>query len=129
MSEIEINRTQNNDEITLEDIYKNIEVIGFENTAKKFSISNSSQYGGNIGWIDENNLSKEIYKNIKFLKTEEISKPIYLNDTIVIIKKIGERVFEKNIEKIKNRIVRQEKEKNYKCFQKHTIQNWKNNSN
>ena len=118
LSEIEINRTQNNDEITLEDIYKNIEVIGFENTAKKFSISNSSQYGGNIGWIDENNLSKEIYKNIKFLKTEEISKPIYLNDTIVIIKKIGERVFEKNIEKIKNRIVRQEKEKKLQMFSK-----------
>ena len=118
LSEIEINRTQNNDATTLDDIFKNIEVEGFENTAKKFSISNSSQYGGNIGWINENNLSKKIYEKIKFLKTEEISKPIYLNDTIVIIKKTGERVFEKNIEKIKNKIVREEKEKKLQMFSK-----------
>jgi PPIC-type PPIASE domain. len=77
LSEIEINRTQNNDATTLDDIFKNIEVEGFENTAKKFSISKSAQYGGNIGWINENNLSKKIYEKIKFLKTEEISKPIY----------------------------------------------------
>ena len=118
LSEIEINRTESNDDSTLENIFKNIEVEGFENTAKKFSISNSSQYGGNIGWIDEKNLSKKIYENVKFLKTEEISKPIYLNDTIVIIKKISERVFEKNIEKIKDRIVREEKEKKLQMFSK-----------
>ena len=118
LSEIEINRTQNNDKTTLDNIFKNIEIEGFENTAKKFSISNSSQYGGNIGWINENNLSKKIYENIKFLKTEEISKPIYLNDTIVIIKKTGERVFEKNIEKIKDKIIREEKEKKLQMFSK-----------
>ena len=118
LSEIEINRTQNNDATTLDNIFKNIEVEGFENTAKKFSISKSAQYGGNIGWINQNNLSKKIYENIKFLKTEEISKPIYLNDTIVIIKKTGERVFEKNIEKIKDKIVREEKEKKLQMFSK-----------
>ncbi len=118
LSEIEINRTQKNDASTLDNILKNIEVEGFENTAKKFSISNSSQYGGNIGWINENNLSKKIYENIKFLKTEEISKPIYLSDTIVIIKKTGERVFEKNIEKIKDKVVKEEKEKKLQMFSK-----------
>ena len=118
LSEIEINLTKNNEKETLNNIYKNIETEGFENTAKKFSISNSSQYGGNIGWIDENNLSKKIFENVKFLKTEEISKPIYLGDTIVIIKKSGEKVFEKNIEKVKNRIVRQEKEKKLQMFSK-----------
>ena len=118
LSEIEINLTKNNEKETLNNIYKNIETEGFENTAKKFSISNSSQYGGNIGWIDEKNLSKKIFENIKFLKTEELSKPIYLDDTIVIIKKVGEKVFEKNIEKVKNRIVRQEKEKKLQMFSK-----------
>ncbi len=118
LSEIEINRTQDDDTTTIDNIFKNIEVEGFENTAKKFSISNSSQYGGNIGWINENDLSKKIYDNVKVLKTEEISKPIYLNDTIVIIKKIGERVFEKNIKKIKDRIVREEKQKKLQMFSK-----------
>ena len=124
LSEIEINLTQNNEKETLNNIYKNIETEGFENTAKKFSISNSSQYGGNIGWIDENNLSKKIFENVKFLKTEEISKPIYLGDTIVIIKKSGEKVFEKNIEKVKKiELSDRKKKKNYKCSQKRTIQN------
>ena len=62
LSEIEINRTQNNEKIILDNIYKNIETEGFEKTAKKFSISNSSQYGGNIGWIDENNYQKKFMK-------------------------------------------------------------------
>ena len=118
LSEIEINLTQNDNKATLDNIFRSIEAMGFEETAKKFSISNSSEYGGNIGWINENNLSKKIYENIKFLKTEEISKPIYLNDTIVIIKKTGERVFEKNIEKIKDKIVREEKEKKLQMFSK-----------
>ena len=118
LSEIEINRTQDNTKATLDMIYKNIEAEGFEETAKKFSMSNSSEYGGNIGWINQNNLSKLIYQNVKFLKTEEISKPIYLDDTIVIIKKTGEKVFEKNIEIIKNRIITEEKEKKLQMFSK-----------
>ena len=118
LSEIEINLTQNDNKATLDNIFRSIEVLGFEETAKKFSISNSSEYGGNIGWINENNLSKKIYENIKSLKIEEISKPIFLNDTIVIIKKTGEKIFEKNIENIKNRIVREEKERKLKMFSK-----------
>ena len=118
ISEIEINRTQDDINITLENIYKNIQIQGFEETAKKFSISNSSEYGGNIGWVDQNDLSKLIFKNIKNLKTEEISEPIFLDDTIVIIKKTGEKVFEKNIETIKNRIINKEKEKKLQMFSK-----------
>ena len=118
LSEIEINLANNDNKIILDKIFKNIETEGFEETAKKFSISSSSEYGGNIGWINQNNLSDKIYENIKLLKTEEISKPIYLNETIVIIKKAGEKILGKNIENIKNRIVRQEKEKKLQMFSK-----------
>jgi len=118
LSEIEINRVNENEKIILDKILKSIQSEGFEKTAKKFSVSNSSEYGGNIGWINQKNLSKKIYDNIKLLKTEEISKPIFLDETIVIIKKAGERKFGKNIEKIKNRVVRQEKEKKLQMFSK-----------
>ena len=37
--------------------------IGFENTANIYSISESSKMGGDIGWINENNLSELISKN------------------------------------------------------------------
>jgi len=118
LSEIEINRVSENEKIILDKILKSIQDEGFEETAKKFSISSSSEYGGNIGWINQKNLSKKIYENIKLLKTEEISKPIFLDETIVIIKKAGERKYGKNIENIKNRVVRQEKEKKLQMFSK-----------
>ena len=118
LSEIEINRANENNKSILDKIFNNIKDEGFEKTAKKFSISNSSEYGGNIGWINQNNLSKEIYESIKLLKTEEISRPIFLDETIVIIKKIGEKKYGKDIEKIKDNVVRQEKEKKLQMFSK-----------
>ena len=118
LSEIEINRVNEDEKIILDKILKSIQAEGFEKTAKKFSVSNSSEYGGNIGWINQKNLSKKIYENIKLLKTEEISKPIFLDETVVIIKKAGERKYGKNIENIKNRVVRQEKEKKLQMFSK-----------
>jgi len=42
----------------IQKITKSIQDIGFENTANIFSISNSSKFGGEIGWINENQLSK-----------------------------------------------------------------------
>ena len=116
LSEIEINRPEENDKIVVGKVMENIKKDGFENTAKKFSISKSSEFGGNIGWLNEKKLSKEIYDNIKNLKTNELSKAIYLKETIVIIKKMGEKIPEKNIKKIKDRIVLIEKEKKLEMF-------------
>ena len=115
LSEIEINQEDYN-EIILKEILNNIEKEGFEKTAKKFSISESSVYGGNIGWINQKDLSKKVYKNIKDLKVNEISEPISLENTMVIIKKTGEKTFDKNVEKIKNKILMQEKEKKLQMF-------------
>ena len=61
LSEIEIMRNDNssNDEIinkTLNEIKNN----GFENTALKFSISNTSSQKGNMGWINSKIISKEV---------------------------------------------------------------------
>ncbi len=116
LSEIEFSVPDNNYEIVLKKIMENIKREGFENTAKKFSISKSAENGGNLGWIDEKQLSKKIYENTKDLKTNEIGKPIVLDSAMIIIKKSGEKVYEKNIEEIKNRIIRMEKNKKLKMF-------------
>ena len=116
LSEIEINLPKDEVRVTINKIMDNIKKEGFENTAKKFSISESATYGGNIGWINEKNLSKKIYENIKNLKVEGIGKPIFTESTIVIIKKNGEKVYEKNIKDIKDKIVRMEKEKKLQMF-------------
>ena len=116
LSEIEVNKSNDNIDKVLNEIFDNIKKEGFEETAKKFSISKSAEYGGNIGWINKEKLSKKIFSNIENLKIDDISKPIIFDNSIVIIKKLGEKVFDKDIEKIKNRIIRQEKEKKLQMF-------------
>ena len=116
ISEIEILLQENNNKNSIKKVMDNIKTIGFGKTAKKFSISESSANDGNIGWIDENKLSKNIYDNVKNLKNNQISKPIYLDQSILIIKKMGEKIIEPNIEKIKDRILAVEKEKKLQMF-------------
>ncbi len=57
-------------------IEKSIKDIGFENTANILSEAQSSKLGGKIGWVKENQLTKEVLNNIKNLKIGDYSKPI-----------------------------------------------------
>ena len=70
----------------IEEIKESIDKVGFENTANLFSISDSSKIGGKIGWVRENNLSKEINKNLKKLKENSYSEPIQLGNNFLILK-------------------------------------------
>jgi len=54
-------------------IKKSIESVGFKNSANIYSIANTSKVGGKIGWLNENQLSKEIVKKLEKLKIKEIS--------------------------------------------------------
>ena len=116
LSEIEINLPESDLQPILKKIMENIKMEGFENTAKKFSISESAGQGGNVGWIDVKKLSRKIYENIKDLDTNEMGEPIVLENTILIIKKMGEKVYDKDLEKVKNSVIRLEKEKKLKMF-------------
>ena len=73
-------------DIQINKILSSIMDIGFENTANIYSISESSKMGGDIGWINENNLSELISKNIKNLKQNEITKPIQIGNNFLILK-------------------------------------------
>ncbi len=57
-------------------IEKSIKEIGFENTANILSESPSSKLGGKIGWIKENQLTKEVLNNIKNLEIGDYTNPI-----------------------------------------------------
>ena len=57
-------------------IKKSIKEIGFENTANIYSLSDSSKFGGKVGWVKENQLTKEILFNIQNLKIGEYTAPI-----------------------------------------------------
>ena len=49
-------------------IKKEIIKLGFKNTANKFSISKTAKFGGEIGWVDEDQLSDNIRNEIKVIK-------------------------------------------------------------
>ena len=72
--------------------------MGFENTANLFSIADSKSFGGNIGWVDEDNLSEQIISKIKNLNEKEISEPINIGSNYIILKINQIRENKKNID-------------------------------
>ena len=78
-------------------ISKSIKKIGFENTANIYSISNTSNKGGLIGWINELQISNVIGNEIKSFKVDEVSKAIKLQNGYIIIKLNDKKVFNQKI--------------------------------
>lgn len=71
---------------------------GFENTAAIFSISESSKTGGNLGWINENTINKNILKDISKLKAGEFTNPILIPGGFLILKINDIKEIEKKID-------------------------------
>ncbi len=75
-----------------------ININNFENAANNFSISDSSKFGGKIGWTSQTQISKNILDEIIKLKTGEISNPIQINNAYLIIKINEKRTVERKID-------------------------------
>ena len=91
----------------IEKIKKSINEIGFENTARIFSISNSAGAGGEIGWVKKNQLSYEILEKIENLNNSEVSEIINVQAGKLILLVKDRRFVEKKIsfdEELKNAI-------------------------
>ena len=69
-----------------EEIEKSINEIGFEETARIYSLSDSKKSGGNLGWIYKNQLSKEIKDEIDKIKIGDFTKPIISSGGFLILK-------------------------------------------
>ena len=66
-------------------ILDSINTVGFDSTARIYSIADSSKYGGEIGWISENQLSKEILDIVQNIDLGEFSNPINTPSGFLII--------------------------------------------
>tara|TARA_B100001175_G_scaffold311799_1_gene316781 strand:+ start:301 stop:1236 length:936 start_codon:yes stop_codon:yes gene_type:complete len=67
-------------------IIKNINSSGFKNSANLYSISDSSKFGGQIGWVSEAELNELMLKEVESLKLNQITKPIQTAGGYLIIK-------------------------------------------
>ena len=114
ISEIVIQSSENeNVDLKITDLKNKIEVNGFENVAKSFSISKSSLNGGDLGWLKESVISKKIKSIIINTSVGNISEPLILPEGILIFKVRNKREVENNIslEDRKNQLVLIEKNK------------------
>ena len=59
---------------------------GFDNAALIHSISNTSNSGGELGWIEENSLNSKLQKTISKLNIGEITEPIIIQGGFLILK-------------------------------------------
>ncbi len=83
-------------EDTKNEIYEEIKKSGFEAAASIYSISDSKDYGGKLGWIKSSQISKNIYSEIK--KEEQITSPIKTQNGYLIIKINEKRKIEEKID-------------------------------
>ena len=68
-----------------EEIKKSINQIGFEETARIYSLSDSKKKGGNLGWIYKNQLSKEIVDGLNEIDIGNFTKPIITSGGVLIL--------------------------------------------
>ena len=59
---------------------------GFDFAALKYSVSETSNFGGKLDWINENSLNKQIKDEIKDLKINDFTKPINVSGGFLILK-------------------------------------------
>ena len=77
-------------------IKNSISNIGFEESAKVFSLSDSKNNGGNVGWVYKSQLSKKIVEKIENLEIGQFTDPIPTQGGFMILK-----LLDKKNEKIK----------------------------
>lgn len=132
LSEIEVFQSdQVPNEQLIAEITDEIKNNGFENTALKFSVSNSSSEKGSIGWINSNALSKKINDAIKDLNPGQISKPILQTNSILILKLNSKRFIQNNNinkKKLTENLIKQKKNELFNLYSNSHLSKLKNNN-
>ena len=98
-----INENENLD-TKLDEIRKSIEKIGFKETAKIYSISESKKNGGNIGWVYKSQLSNKILEQLDKIKIGEFTDPITVPGGFILI----------NLDDRKNQLLEINKDEEFK---------------
>ena len=132
LSEIEILIDNNSsDKEKISNLFKEINRIGFGQTAKKLSISSTSSNNGNLGWISSKALSKKNYEILSKLKVGEISRPIRNVNSILVYKILDRRnIKSENFQKddLKNNLIALKKNELFNLYSNSHLSKIKNTS-
>ena len=102
---------KNKIETEIDELKNKIKIEGFEKVAINLSISKSAPQGGDLGWLNENAISKEYKSKIATTPIGNISEPIILPEGILIFKVRNKRKIKRNMEEEKNQLIYSEKTK------------------
>ena len=108
-------------EAKLQKIKDTIKSTNFGTAATIYSISNTSDKQGEIGWIKETQLSKEILKKIKKLKINEFTEPLIVGNGYLILELSDMRKVKEKIDVDKELKILVEKEIDRQLNQYSTI--------
>ena len=108
-------------EAKLQKIKDTIKSTNFGTAATIYSISNTSDKQGEIGWIKETQLSREILKKIKKLKINEFTEPLIVGNGYLILELSDMRKVKEKIDVDKELKILVEKEIDRQLNQYSTI--------
>ena len=132
ISEIEIlDNDKENGDFLIKDIKKNIAEQGFAATAVKFSISSSASNKGDLGWVNANSLSKDIYKLISKMNLGDVSAPIKRANSILFLKLDDKKEIEAGkieTSKLKKKLIEQKKNELFNLYSRSHLSKLRNSS-
>ena len=102
----------------LRNIKKTIEENSFETAASIYSISDSSKNGGEIGWVNKNEISDTIYNVLNKLSIGQITQPIKIASGFLIIylNDIKKEAQEFNVDEELKKMIISEKNRQFNEF-------------
>ena len=87
ISEIQFNlNIEENLEQKYNQIINSINNDGFKVASNLYSVSETSKFGGKIGWINQTSMSRSILDELEKLNIGEITKPIKIRNLFLILK-------------------------------------------
>ena len=100
------------------DITKSINNDGFKIASNLYSVSETSDFGGKIGWINKTSMPRTIINELEKLKIGEITKPIKIGNLYLILKVEDkkESKVKVNLEKELEKLINYEKNKQFNQF-------------
>ena len=130
ISELEIllNNNKKNEDL-IKNVLNQIDLLGFENSVAKFSISSTSTNKGDLGWINSSSLSKQILEAVSELQVGQVSQPIIRQNSVLFLKLTDKRstlLENKDLKVLKKNLINQKKNELFNLYSSSHLSKLKN---